>query len=182
MHVGYDFAVLVAVFSALCATIDYRTKRIPNWLTMPAAVMGLAYSSLAPGGVGIGWSLAGFAVGLSLLMVPWLLGGGGMGDVKMLAALGAWLGPIGILVAFGLGSVLAAFGMVAVLACSMFTDGYSHTRKRYVATAVNGGGASGDDGVASAGPRKVRRVLPFAVPMAVSTWMVLAWMLMRASG
>src|SRR4029453_6678920 len=84
MPVGYVFAALVAVFSALCAIIDYRTKRIPNWLTMPAAVIGLVYCSLAPGGIGIGWSLAGFAVGMSLLIVPWLLGGGGMGDVKML--------------------------------------------------------------------------------------------------
>src|SRR5215510_10836941 len=106
MHVGYDFAALVAIFMALCALIDYRTKRIPNWLTMPAAILGLVYSGLAPGGMGILWSLAGLAVGLSLLLLPWLLGGGGMGDVKMLAALGAWLGPLGILIAFGLGSVL----------------------------------------------------------------------------
>jgi prepilin peptidase CpaA len=173
MHVGYDFAALVATFIALCAIVDYRTKRIPNWLTVPAAVLGLAYSGLVSGGLGIGWSLAGFSIGMSLLILPWLLGGGGMGDVKMLAALGTWLGPLWILVAFGLGSVLAAFGMVSVLAFSMFCDGYSQTRKRYVTVAVNGAGAS------PAAPRKARRVLPFAVPMAVSTWIVLGWMLMR---
>ena len=172
MHASYDFATLVAVFMALCAAIDYRSKRIPNWLTMPAAVAGLVYSALAPHGIGILWSLAGFGVGLSLLVVPWLLGGGGMGDVKMLAALGTWLGPLGILIAFGLGSVLAAMGMIGVLTCSTLTGGFAMTRKRYVAV---GGGSAAVGG-------KKRRVLPFAVPMAVGTWLVLVWMLIRTYG
>jgi len=175
MHVGYGFVALVATFSALCAIVDYRTQKIPNWLTVPAAVCGLVYSALAPGGIGIVWSLAGFAVGLALLIFPWLLGGGGMGDVKMLAALGTWLGPLGVLIAFGLGSVLAAAGMIGVLTLSMFSEGFSQTRKRYVAAATSG---SND----THGSRKIRRVLPFAVPMAVSTWLVLAWMLMKAGG
>jgi len=175
MHAGYDFAALVAIFITLCAVIDFRTQRIPNWLTMPAAVCGLVYSGLAPGGVGIAWSLAGFAVGLALLILPWLLGGGGMGDVKMLAALGAWLGPLGILIAFGLGSMLAALGMIGVLTMNVFSDGFSQTRKRYVAAASGGASATG-------GQRRLRRVLPFAVPMAISTWLVLAWMLTRAAG
>src|SRR5262245_20601745 len=162
MHPALALAVIVAVFMAACAVIDFRTQRIPNWLTVPAAVTGLVYAAVAPGGVGIGWSLAGFAVGLSLLIVPWLLGGGGMGDVKMLAALGTWLGPMGVLIAFGLGSVLAAFGMVGVLAVSMLTSGFSQTRKRYVAV------ASGSAGASTMTPRKARRVLPFAVPMAIS--------------
>ena len=160
MHAGYDFVALIAVFMGVCALVDYRTQRIPNWLTMPAAALGLVYSSLAPGGVGIFWSLAGFAVGMALLIVPWLLGGGGMGDVKMLAALGAWMGPLGILIAFGLGAVLAAFGMIGVLTFSMLSEGFSQTRKRYVATA--GGGA------ATPNIRKLRRVLPFAVPIPCS--------------
>jgi prepilin peptidase CpaA len=104
----------------------------------------------------------------------------------MLAALGAWLGPLGILVAFGLGSVLAAFGMVGVLMCSTLCDGFSQTRKRYVATASGTAGSSssgrstGGQATRATSGRKARRVLPFAVPMAVSTWIVLAWMMLRA--
>ncbi len=178
MHVGYDLAGLVAVFAAACALLDYRTRKIPNWLTVPAAAIGLAYHLLAPAGQGPLFSLAGFAVGFGLLILPWILGGGGMGDVKMLAALGAWLGPLGILIAFGLGAMLAACGMIVVLFCGAVTNGFSATRKRYVnATA----GASGSP-PATIAPAKVRRVLPFAVPMAAGTWLVLGWMLLKSHG
>jgi prepilin peptidase CpaA len=168
----YDFAALVAIFMGLCAVTDYRTRRIPNWLTLPAAIAGLVFSAVAPQGIGLPLSLAGFGVGMALLMVPWMLGGGGMGDVKMLAALGVWLGPVWILVAFGLGSVLAAFGMVAVLTASTLTSGFSWTRKRYLAAAAT---------AQSPEALKGRRVLPFALPMALATWLLLAWMLVAAA-
>ena len=172
MHVGIDLAAIVGIFVAACAVTDYRTKKIPNWLTVPAAVLGLAYHLLAPQGIGL-WALAGFAIGFGLLLLPWLLGGGGMGDVKMLAALGTWLGPLGILIAFALGAMLAAFGMVGVLVGSMFSDGFSATRKR-LATA----GAS----ASATAPRKARRVLPFAIPMALGAWLWLGWMLLKVHG
>jgi prepilin peptidase CpaA len=163
----------VASYMALCATTDYRTRRIPNWLTVPAAIAGLVFSAVSPHGIGLLPSLAGFAVGMLLLLLPWILGGGGMGDVKMLAALGAWLGPIWILVAFGMGSILAAFGMVAVMTMSTFAHGFSSTRKRYVAAAANAS--------TQAEAMKARRVLPFALPMALATWLLLAWMLVAAA-
>jgi prepilin peptidase CpaA len=174
MHITYDFATLVALFMAACAAIDFRTQKIPNWLTVPAAILGLIYSLAAPLGIGPLWSLAGFFLGFSLLLLPWLLGGGGMGDVKMLAALGAWMGPLGVLVTFGLGAVLAAAGMILVLTGGMLCEGFSTTRRRYVS-------ASGPS-AGSAAPRKARRVLPFAVPMAISTWLVLGWMLLKSYG
>jgi hypothetical protein len=70
--------------------------------------------------------------------------------------------------------LLAAGGMMLVLTGSMLCDGFGATRRRYV-----GAGAT-----ASAAPtlRKARRVLPFAVPMALSTWLVLGWMLLKTYG
>ena len=173
MNNSYDFAVVVAIYMALCATTDYRTRRIPNWLTMPAAIAGLVFSAVSPHGIGLLPALAGFGVGMSLLLLPWILGGGGMGDVKMLAALGAWLGPIWILVAFGLGSILAAFGMVAVMTMSTLATGFSSTRKRYVTAATAK--------TSPADALQARRVLPFALPMALATWLLLAWRLVAAA-
>jgi hypothetical protein len=57
------------------------------------------------------------------------------------------------------------------------TEGFSVTRRRYIQTANRGGTAS-----SGSSPRKTRRVLPFAVPVAMGTWLVLAWMLLRSQG
>jgi prepilin peptidase CpaA len=113
-------ATLVSIFVITAAVFDYRVKTIPNWITVPAAIAGLLFHAAVPEARGILWALAGFAVGFSLLILPWLLGGGGMGDVKLLAALGAWLGPLVILAVFGLSAVLAAClaAGVMVSACS----------------------------------------------------------------
>ncbi|MCI0358359.1 MAG: A24 family peptidase [Planctomycetaceae bacterium] len=177
MHVGYEFAAAVALLTAIAAVLDYRTKKIPNWLTVSAAGLGLAYHSLAPGGMGPLLSLAGFAVGFSLLILPWLLGGGGMGDVKLLAALGAWMGPVLILVSFGVAAMLAACGAIAIMANSAVTEGFSTARRRYIQSASGGGTTT-----AASPPRKARRVLPFAVPVAMGAWLVLAWLLLRSQG
>jgi prepilin peptidase CpaA len=175
MHIGYELAGAVAVFTAIAAVIDYRLHKIPNWLTVSAAVLGLAYHTAAPAGIGPLWALVGFLVGFSLLFLPWMLGGGGMGDVKLLAALGIWLGPMWILVAFGLGAILAACGAMLVLTGNTVHEGVSATKRRYLAAGAVGGGRSRSE----APQRKVRRVLPFAVPMALATWLVLGMLLIR---
>ncbi len=173
MHIGYDLAVLVALYTAIAAAFDYHTRKIPNWLTVSAAFVGLSYHALVPGGMGPLAALAGFAIGFALLLLPAILGGGGMGDVKLLAALGAWLGPTLILVSFGLATILAAFAAVTILTASAVAHGFSMTKRRFAASAAGAGSAT------CSTPEKKRRVLPFAVPVAASTWLVLAWMLLR---
>ena len=87
-------ALAIAIGAAAC---DLRTRRIPNLLTFGAAAAGLAYH-LISGGVGaFGHSAAGWLVGALVFVVPFALRGLGGGDVKLLAALGAWLGPIDVL-------------------------------------------------------------------------------------
>jgi prepilin peptidase CpaA len=85
-------AAALAVAFVACVT-DLRSRRIPNVLTAGAAVAGLL-AHAATGGVSGGLtSLAGLVVGMALFLPFFLLGGMGAGDVKLLAALGAWLGP-----------------------------------------------------------------------------------------
>jgi prepilin peptidase CpaA len=84
--------VAVAVGLAACVA-DLRTRRIPNVLTFSTAVAGVLFHAIGGGIAGAGQSLAGLAVGLLLFLPFYLLGGLGAGDVKLLAALGAWLGP-----------------------------------------------------------------------------------------
>jgi prepilin peptidase CpaA len=79
--------------SAVASVIDLRTGRIPNLLTLGAAVLGLLVAATTHGLPGMWGSLAGWLVGCGLFLPFFLLGGMGAGDVKLLAAIGAWLGP-----------------------------------------------------------------------------------------
>lgn len=79
--------VLVAVVT------DLRTRRIPNVLTIGAAAAAFVYGLVAGGPSGLLWAAAGWLVGAALFFPLFALGGMGAGDVKLLAALGAWLGP-----------------------------------------------------------------------------------------
>ena len=78
MGLTYVFMGMVVLYTALAAIIDFRFRRIPNYLTVPAAVLGLLFHALCelPLGITIVDSLAGFAIGFCLLLLPWLLGGG----------------------------------------------------------------------------------------------------------
>src|SRR5689334_13282003 len=134
MPVHSEFLVFVGLFTLAAAVTDLRQKRVPNYLTVPAALAGLAYHSFAPGGHGVLFALAGFAIGFVLLLLPWILGGGGMGDVKLLAALGTWLGPIMILVAFGGSAIMAAALAGTVMGLNTLQNGIMSTRRRYLLT------------------------------------------------
>lgn len=169
------FVSLVVLYTASAAAIDIRLRRIPNYLTVPSALGGLLFHSLMPNGWGPLTSLAGFGVGFLLLLVPWLLGGGGMGDVKLLAALGAWLGPRLMLVAFATSIIMAAMMAMGVLVYTTCTTGVTSTKKNYLA----GSKSNTHRSTGQNNPPVSLRVLPFAVPVAMSTWIVLAWLVSK---
>jgi prepilin peptidase CpaA len=94
---------------------DVRTRRIPNYLTLGTALTGLIYSLAAHGWMGLLSGILGLALGFGFLLIPYLLGGMGAGDVKALAALGAWLGPWGTVFLFcymGIAGGLMALGVL----------------------------------------------------------------------
>jgi len=84
---------LVSIYLILACAIDTLKSRIPNLLNAGLALAGLTLFFYHDGWAGLLSSLLGMALGLGLLMLPWLMGGMGAGDVKALGALGAVLGP-----------------------------------------------------------------------------------------
>lgn len=86
-------AVGALLLTGLATVVDLRSGRIPNVLTLGGAVLGVFVGLITEGVSGVGQSLAGWLVGCALFLPFFLLGGMGAGDVKLLAALGAWLGP-----------------------------------------------------------------------------------------
>jgi len=169
VNATWILVVAVGLYVATAAVTDLRMRRIPNYLTVPTALLGLAYHTLAPGGYGFWVALGGFGVGLALLMLPALAGGSGMGDVKLLAALGAWFGTQGLLVAFVFAALIASVIALSVIVGSVFRRGVSKTSRRYVAARRPTGKHR----------RPQPRVIPFAVPVAMSTYLVLTWMVVR---
>ena len=87
-------SIAVVALGVAAAVTDWSTRRIPNALTFGAAAVGMAFSAATAGGAGLGWSVAGWAVGVVLFLPLFVLRAMGGGDVKLLAAFGAWLGPV----------------------------------------------------------------------------------------
>ena len=102
------------LLSLIAAATDLRSRRIPNWLTVPGLVVGIAANTALSGWSGLKASLLGAAVGLALLLPFVLLRSLGAGDWKLAGALGAFTGP-SILMDLLLGSVLVAGVMAMAL-------------------------------------------------------------------
>ena len=86
-------AVGALLLCAAASALDVKSSRIPNILTLGGAALGLVAGATTHGLPGLGQAAAGWVVGCGLFLPFFLLGGMGAGDVKLLAALGAWLGP-----------------------------------------------------------------------------------------
>ena len=99
------------------AAIDMWTRRVPNPLTMGLAATGVVYAACGIGGLSLGASLAGLALGLALMLPGHLIGATGAGDVKLFAAAGAFVGPAHILMAF---IYTALAGGVIAVAVSLY--------------------------------------------------------------
>jgi prepilin peptidase CpaA len=95
------------------AIIDLRSRRVPNPLTLGVAALGLGLACLGLSGLSPMAAVAGFVVGLLLMLPGHVIGATGAGDVKLLAAFGTLLGPRGIVIAFVYTAI--AGGILAVI-------------------------------------------------------------------
>src|ERR1700676_2062742 len=97
------------VVVAVATITDMRSRRIPNWLTLPFMAAGLAASAWLEGCHGFVQSLEGLALGAAVYGLLCFMGGMGMGDVKLCAAIGAWVGPSQLLLAVVLTAMVGGF-------------------------------------------------------------------------
>lgn len=112
-----DYAIVLVLVGGV-AIVDWRQFRIPNAFTVPFALAGLAYHGWFSGWAGAGQSLVGLLVGFAILLVPFILGGFGGGDVKLMAAIGAWVGARPVVEIFVISAALLGVVSALMLLCS----------------------------------------------------------------
>lgn len=108
------YALLVAALAAAVGW-DLARRRVPNGLTLPTFALGLLLGLLSDGSRGMMESLAGGLLGLTLLLVPYVAGGIGAGDVKLLVAVGSVGGVSFVLHALVWGALAGGAMAVAVI-------------------------------------------------------------------
>ncbi len=92
--------IVLAAGLAVAVAIDLRSRRIPNWLTGSMMVAGVALAFMRVGAVTPGQAALGIVTGLLLMLPGHIIGATGAGDVKLMAAVGAFVGPAVALNAF----------------------------------------------------------------------------------
>jgi len=113
--------IVLGVVLIIAAVFDLRSGRIPNWLTYPAIIIGLVGHGIIggihgkPDTMGLVGSAIGFTVGFFPLLLCWLAGGIGGGDVKLTGAIGALGGWRLVLGAMLYGFIIAAIMAVVVM-------------------------------------------------------------------
>lgn len=185
------FYAAVILFALIVAYTDTTEERIPNKVTVPTAISGIIFHTIVwiwaynqdpavftdhpvlqhIAQIGPGWSLAGFFFGFFLLLIPALIGGIGMGDVKYLAALGAWLGITGVFMAFALAMCYASVASIFI----MLRQGV-HKSVRQMRKAARQAKQEGTSPLDSRGRPKKRKTLPFGIPGALGVCTLLAWL------
>jgi prepilin peptidase CpaA len=110
--------VWIAILVGLAATIDDLARRqIANWIPAAALAGGFGWQ-IGQNGIwpGAGYALGGAAVGFTVFLIFYLMGGMGGGDVKLMAGFGALLGTSGVLWAALLTAMVGGGLAVGVLA------------------------------------------------------------------
>ena len=107
--------LLLLPILTIAVVTDCRSRKIPNWLTLPAIVAGLVYHTAANGLWGFIFGLEGALLGFALLIIFYVVGGMGAGDVKLMGAVGSLLGPKGVFFVFLYAAITGGFLALALL-------------------------------------------------------------------
>ncbi len=96
LHLSENDVIFALAIAVVAAVADLRTKRIPNWLTYGGIISALAGRLVMLGWPGLKDGLEGMLLGSSVFLILFVLGGMGGGDVKLMAAVGAFAGTASI--------------------------------------------------------------------------------------
>jgi prepilin peptidase CpaA len=171
MHIDLSSLCAIVVAFAACVT-DLRTRRIPNALTFGAAAAALLFHATAPTGAGVVSAATGWLIGAAVMFLPFALRGLGGGDVKLLAALGAWLGPENALwLALYTGMAGGVLAIVVALYCGYTRKALSNVWFLLQHWCVAGLRPLDEVSLEGSGGPRLAYALPIFTGLLVATWL-----------
>ena len=165
--------VLVAAFVA--AATDIWKFKVYNALTLPLLVSGLLYHAFR---AELADSLLGVLFGFASLIVLYIIGGMGAGDVKLMAAVGAWLGmPLTFYVFIASSLAAGVYSIGLVVWTGQVGETAVNLQILWLRLASVGRFLGSDDMVESEVRRSDRRkrIIPFAAMVAIGLVATLIW-------
>ncbi len=171
-------ASIVLAAAMIAAVMDVWKFKVYNALTVPLLLTGLAYHVIAGGMPGLLGSLIGLLSGFAVLFVVYTMGGVGAGDVKLMAAVGAWLGmPLTLYVFAASALASGVYAAALVLLSGSVRETWINLQVVLFRIMALGHhlGADGrlEDEMRRADRR--RRLVPFGAMVAVGFAAILAW-------
>lgn len=110
--------ILVAVLVIVAGAYDILYRRIPNWLVLPAWLVGFIVNAYLAGWAGLGTAAKGWGLAMLVYFPLYLLRAMGAGDVKLMGAVGALVGPLAWFWVFVFSSLIG--GLVALVLIVMY--------------------------------------------------------------
>ncbi len=172
---------VVSITLVVAAVIDGIQLKVPNWITFPMIVSGWLYSAISygvagePWYYGLGWSLAGTALGLALLLPAYSIGGMGAGDVKLLAGVGAWVHCGDTFFAFCVSVIIG--GIIAVGQIVVSKSYKKHfSQLLFITHEILSVKNPETLSEIAAARKSSMRLLPYGIPICIGTIGYFAWM------
>jgi prepilin peptidase CpaA len=128
-------AIYLTVILIFAAAIDLRCHKIPNYITFSSMLIAITYNSIYYGLTGFFSSTGGLALGIALLIAPYLMGGMGAGDAKLMGVVGAVIGAKGVFFAFLFTAIIG--GIYALILIMIHRDHFQGFFSKIGTTVIN---------------------------------------------
>jgi prepilin peptidase CpaA len=171
-------AVVVLVCTAIAAVTDWHSFTIRNVITLPLILSGILYHALVNDSAGFFDSVGAVCLMAAILFVPYVLGGMGAGDLKLMAGVGAWLGirqTFYVLIASSLAA--GVYALVLVVQRRELKRTLLNFQVMYYKFRSLGAHLGPDERIETivGGDDRRRRAIPFGVMVALGVIIVLVW-------
>ena len=174
-------AVVVLIASLVAAATDVWKFKVYNLLTFPLLFSGLVYHGWTGGFEDFSGSLAGMLLGFGLFLLPYLWGAVGAGDVKFVAAVGAWMGMQPMLPILLIGSLATGvYAVVLLVIHNGYREAWANLQVAFYRLMILGRQLGADDNlervqtVAQQRERR-KRLIPFSAMITVGIILTIVW-------